>query len=81
MTKEEFEQKGRAVTLEDVKALDSSVKCLTPLHVANLLGGDPQQIRVCARKYPEKLGYPVCVLGSRVKIPIPGFIRFMEGLL
>lgn len=65
------------MSLDDLKRLDREF--LTPAQVAEVLGCDPQGIRVWARQRPEGLGFPVCVVGSRTKIPRIAFIRWMEG--
>lgn len=65
------------MTLDDLKRLDREF--LTPAQVADVLGCDPQGIRVWARQRPEGLGFPVCIVGSRTKIPKRPFIQFMEG--
>ena len=65
------------MTLDDLKRLDREF--LTPAQVAEVLGCDPHGIRVWARQRPEGLGFPVCLVGSRTKIPKRPFIQFMEG--
>ena len=65
------------MTLDDMKRLNREF--LTPAQVAEVLGCDPQGIRVWARQRPEGLGFPVCLVGSRTKIPKRPFIQFMEG--
>jgi hypothetical protein len=65
------------MSLDDLKRLDREF--LTPAQVAEVLGCDPHGIRVWARQRPEGLGFPVCLVGSRVKIPKRPFIQFMEG--
>lgn len=55
------------MTLAEIAAYEREF--LTPAEVAPLLGTDPQSIRVAARKNPERLGFPVVVIGSRTKIP------------
>lgn len=52
---------------------------LTPAQVAQILGCDPQDIRLQAHRCPEKLGFNVAVIGTRVKVPRLAFIRWMEG--
>lgn len=52
---------------------------ITPAQAATVLGCNPHWIRLMARRYPEKLGFPVTVLGSRTKIPRVPFIRYIEG--
>lgn len=67
------------MTLADVKAMKRAWLSVT--QVASVLGCDPQGIRVAAHKAPERLGFPVMVLGRNgrgIKIPRLPFIRFME---
>ena len=45
--------------------------------VAELLGCKPHSINVQAQQDPAKLGFPVCVTGSRVRIPRLGFLHWM----
>ena len=65
------------MTLDDIRKIDREF--LTPAQVAEILGCDPQGIRVWARQRPDGLGFPVCVVGSRTKIPRRAFISWMEG--
>ena len=63
------------MTLDDLKRVDREF--LTPAQVAEVLGCDPQDIRVAARMAPERLGFPVSIVGHRIKIPKVPFLRFM----
>lgn len=63
------------MTLNEIKASDKTV--LTPGDIAEVLDADPQDIRVQAKQAPERLGFNVAVVGSRVKIPRISFLRFM----
>jgi hypothetical protein len=65
------------MTLDDIKAIDREF--LTPAQVADILNCSAHGIRIWARQRPEQLGFPVCVIGSRTKIPKRPFIQFMEG--
>lgn len=65
------------MTLDEIKALDREY--LIPREVAGVLGCDQFKINVAAREHPERLGFNVAVIGSRVKIPRRAFIRWMEG--
>ena len=65
------------MTLDEIKKSDKPV--LTPADVAEVLGCDPHKIRVTAKQRPELLGFPVCVVGTRTKIPRLPFIQFLEG--
>ena len=50
---------------------------LLPADVAEVLECDPQCIRILARTDRDSLGFPVCVVGHRTKIPRIPFLRFM----
>lgn len=65
------------MTLNEIRELDREY--LVPSEIAPLLGVDPQDIRVCAKQCPERLGFNVAVVGSRVKVPRRAFLRWMEG--
>lgn len=62
-------------TLEDIEDLDSEM--LTAQQIAPILGVNPQTIRVMAATNHAALGFPVIVMGSRVKIPKVPFLHFM----
>lgn len=66
------------MTIEDIKGSDKVM--LTPAEVADVLGVDAQGIRIIAREQPERLGFPVTVVGRGghgVRIPRVPFLRFM----
>lgn len=65
------------MTLDDVRNMNKET--LTPAIVAEVLGCNPQTIRLTARMAPERLGFPTIVMGSRVLIPKQAFLQFMEG--
>ena len=52
---------------------------LSPADVAPVLGCSPYSINIQARQDPARLGFPVCVMGTRVRIPKVPFIRWIEG--
>ena len=58
---------------------NSTKEVLTPADIADVLNADPQDIRVQAKRNPERLGFNVAVIGSRVKVPRLAFIRWVEG--
>ena len=62
-------------SIQDIIALERDY--LTPAEIAGVLESDPQTIRVAARTEPQQLGFPVIVIGSRVKIPKAAFLRHM----
>lgn len=57
----------------------SALEFLTPEQASEVLGCKPYAINVQAREDPAKLGFPVCVMGSRVRIPRRAFLRWLEG--
>lgn len=65
------------ITLEALRAMNQET--ISPAIAARVLGCDPQWIRITARTDRAALGFPVVVLGHRVKIPRVAFIKFMEG--
>jgi hypothetical protein len=65
------------MTLDEIR--NSTKEVLTPAEVAPILGCDPQDIRVQTRLAPERLGFNVAVVGTRVKVPRLAFIRWVEG--
>lgn len=65
------------MTLNDIKTMESDV--ITPAIAAQVLKCDPNWIRVAARQDKTMLGFPVVLIGHRVKIPRMAFIRYMEG--
>lgn len=65
------------MTLYEIK--QSTKPFLTASDVAEVLQCDPQLIRWQARNGPARLGFPVVVIKSRVKIPRLAFLKFMEG--
>lgn len=65
------------MSVDEIMALDREY--LTPAEVAAVIGCSPQDIRVTARQRPDLLGFNVCVVGTRTKIPRRGFLRWLEG--
>jgi len=62
------------MTLEDIEKIPKTMLLATD--IAPYLGCDDGLIRLQAQKDPSKLGFPVIVMGSRVKIPKEGFIHY-----
>ena len=63
--------------LTELEAMTDEV--LTCQQVAMVLKASPATIHKQAMECPEKLGFPVIVMGSRVKIPRRAFIMFLKG--
>ena len=64
------------MTLDDIKNMDKEI--LTPGDVAPLLGCDPNILRFQAKQDIKALGFPAAKIGSRIKIPKDGFIKWFE---
>ena len=54
----------------------SGKEMLSPADIAPVLGCNPYSINVMAKADPARLGFPVCVIGNRVKIPRRAFLRW-----
>ena len=65
------------MTYDEIKS--SSKPMLTPADICPVLGCASYTINVQARQDASRLGFPVNVMGSRVRIPRLAFIRWMEG--
>lgn len=64
------------MTLEDVQAIPKEFLLVSD--VAEYLECDPQDLRVQAKSDREKLGFPVVMVGTRIKIPKEGFVFYMK---
>lgn len=66
------------LSLAEIAALEG-VTFLVPLQVSKVLSCSPYTINVAARdeKGRERLGFPVSLMGTRVKIPRIPFLHFM----
>lgn len=65
-------------TLQEIEALEKDI--LVPTDVAGYLGCEAHSINRAAKDAPGLLGFPVTVMGSRVRIPKDGFVRWAKGL-
>ena len=67
----------KILNLDKIKAMEKDF--LVPTEVAPLLGCGSYNINIQAKNNPASLGFPVIMIGKRVKIPRLAFIAFMEG--
>lgn len=65
------------MTRQEIEVSDKDF--LVPTDVAEVIGCKPYSINLQAKEDPARLGFPVCVLGTRVKIPRMAFLRWIEG--
>lgn len=63
------------MTLDEIRKSDKEL--LVPREVAEILHCDPYKFTLEAKRCPEKLGFPVCVIGTRVRVPKIPFLRFL----
>lgn len=70
-------KKKQAIRLADIAAMEDGF--LTPSQVASVLRCTPYSINLMASddQMRSRLGFPVFVLGTRVKIPRIPFLRAM----
>lgn len=64
------------MTMKEIRESDKDF--LTPSEVREVLGCDTYSINVQAKEDASKLGFPVVILGTRVKIPRLGFLHWMQ---
>lgn len=65
------------MTISEIRECKKNM--LTPADVCEILGCHPYSINKQAKKDPCLLGFPVIVVGTRVKIPREAFLKFWEG--
>ena len=65
-------------TLQEIE--NCGKEMLVPADVAGYLGCNAYNINITAQSCPELLGFPVCMIGRRVKIPRAGFVQWAKGL-
>lgn len=63
------------MTLQELK--ESEKILITAADVADVMSCDPQDIRNQASIDPTMLGFPVCRVGTRTKIPRIPFLRWL----
>lgn len=65
------------MTLEEIKKTDKPF--LTPEDLSEALGSDKHTIIVSARTNPELIRFPFTFMGTRMKVPTAGFLRWYYG--
>lgn len=56
--------------------MDKKALYIDAAEAAKIIGCDAQELRSQAQSNPVLLGFPVCVIGHRVKIPRRAFLEF-----
>lgn len=65
------------MTLKEIKQSDKIF--LTAADVSEVLGCDPQTLRLAVREKPELVGFNCSMIGKTLRIPRQAFIRWIEG--
>ena len=65
------------MTIEEIRASDKTM--LTPADVAPILGCNPYSLNIAAKADIKALGFPASLIGTRLRIPRVGFIRWFYG--
>lgn len=63
------------MTIDEIKSSDKPF--LLAVDIAGILGCDAHAIRIAAHNSPEHLGFPVTVMGTRVRIPRLPFLAWL----
>lgn len=65
------------MTLDELEALECET--LLPAEVAAVLGCNAYNFTLQAREDAGRLGFPVCIIGNRVRTPRRAFINWLKG--
>ena len=65
------------MTIDEIRA--STKDMLTPTDIAPVLGCNPYSLNLTARNNIKALGFPASLVGTRLKIPRIGFLRWFDG--
>lgn len=66
------------MTIDEIRS--STKDMLTPSDIAPVLGCHPYSLNVAAKADIKVLGFPASLIGTRLKIPRVGFLRWYDGL-
>ena len=67
------------LTICDLEAMTRET--ISPCEASEIIGCNPQVLRIQARQAPQALGFPVIVMGTRVRIPRRAFLACLRGEL
>lgn len=65
------------MTIDEIRA--STKDMLTPSDVAPILKCNPYSLNIAARADIKALGFPASLIGTRLRIPRVGFLRWLDG--
>lgn len=66
------------MTIDEIRQSDKTM--LAPTDIAPVLGCHPYSLNVTAKTNIKALGFPASLIGTRLKIPRVGFLRWYDGL-
>jgi len=66
------------MTISEIR--ESSKPYLSAADVAETCRANPSSIRQQARNKPERLGFPVEVIGQRVRIPRLDYLKYLKKI-
>ena len=72
-----YDERDMSMTLDEIAQIDREF--ITVAEASAYFGCNPQKLREQAHRDREKLGFPVSIIGNRVKIPKEAFIKFCKG--
>ena len=65
------------MTIDEIRQSDKTM--LTPTDIAPVLGCHPYSLNVAAKANIKALGFPASLIGTRLRIPRVGFLRWFDG--
>lgn len=65
------------MTIDEIRQSDKTM--LTPSDIAPVLGCHPYSLNIAAKSDIKALGFPASLIGTRLRIPRVGFLRWIEG--
>ena len=63
------------MTLEELK--EKRPLFVNANDLKDILEIDPANLRSQAQSDPQKIGFPIMVIGTRVKVPVKPFLKFL----
>ena len=65
------------MTIDEIRRSDKTM--LTPTDIAPVLGCHPYSLNIAAKTDIKVLGFPASLIGTRLRIPRVGFLRWFDG--
>ena len=65
------------MTIDEIRQSDKTM--LTPTDIAPILKCNPYSLNIAAKTDIKALGFPASLIGTRLRIPRVGFLRWFDG--